>query len=120
MAASCRDIWWIQDGAPAHRRIIVRNRLAELFNERVIATYHPVEWPPRSPDLTPCDFFLWGYLKSKVFTSPPRDLGDLRRRIFAEVESLRQQPRVTCDAMRAMASRAELCVERNGGHVEKR
>jgi hypothetical protein len=20
-------------------------------------------WPPRSPDLTPCDFFLWGYVK---------------------------------------------------------
>ena len=24
-------------------------------------------WPPRSPDLTPVDFFLWGLLKSKMY-----------------------------------------------------
>ncbi|GBN23572.1 hypothetical protein AVEN_144157-1 [Araneus ventricosus] len=24
-------------------------------------------WPPRSPDLTPCDFFLWGYVKDKIY-----------------------------------------------------
>ncbi|GBL93529.1 hypothetical protein AVEN_59716-1 [Araneus ventricosus] len=24
-------------------------------------------WPPRLPDLTPCDFFLWGYVKEKVY-----------------------------------------------------
>ncbi|PNF41627.1 hypothetical protein B7P43_G07619, partial [Cryptotermes secundus] len=24
-------------------------------------------WPPRSPDLTPCDFFLWGYIKDRVY-----------------------------------------------------
>ena len=27
-------------------------------------------WPPRSPDLTPCDFFLWGYVKVHVFVRP--------------------------------------------------
>ena len=56
---------------PAHRLSAVRERLRELFGQRVIALYHNVEWPPRSPDLTPYDFFLWGYLKSKVYTSPP-------------------------------------------------
>jgi hypothetical protein len=25
-----------------------------------------VEYPPRSPDLTPLDFFLWGALKNAV------------------------------------------------------
>ena len=39
-------------------------------------------WPARSPDLTPCDFFLWGYIKDKVYVPPlPNDLGDLKRRI---------------------------------------
>ena len=57
-------------GPPAHRLDAVRERLRELFGQHVIALYHNVEWPPRSPDLTPCDFFLWGYLKSKVYTSP--------------------------------------------------
>ncbi|XP_050293326.1 solute carrier family 22 member 3-like isoform X2 [Anthonomus grandis grandis] len=27
----------------------------------------PIEWPPKSPDITPLDFFLWGYLMSKVY-----------------------------------------------------
>lgn len=74
-----RNLWWVQDGAPAHRLIAVRDRLRELFGHRVIALYEDVEWPPRSPDLTPCDFFLWGYLKNKVYTSPPNDLNDLQK-----------------------------------------
>ena len=39
----------------------------------------------RSPDLTPCDFFLLGYLKSKVYTCPPVDLNDLQACIRQEV-----------------------------------
>ena len=53
-------VWWAQDGAPAHRRIIVHDWLQELFRNRVIAFGQPREWPPRSPDLTPCDFFCGG------------------------------------------------------------
>ena len=26
--------------------------------------------PPRSPDATPCDFFLWGYVKDQVYVPP--------------------------------------------------
>ena len=56
-----RGLWWAQDGAPAHRLIEVRDRLNEVFGEnRVIALQHNVEWPPRSLDLTPCDFFSVG------------------------------------------------------------
>jgi hypothetical protein len=28
-------------------------------------------WPPRHPDLTPCDFFLWGFVKEAVYVRPP-------------------------------------------------
>ena len=28
---------------------------------------HLLLWPPRSPDLTPCDFFLWGYVKDNAY-----------------------------------------------------
>ncbi|GBN09522.1 hypothetical protein AVEN_160298-1 [Araneus ventricosus] len=37
--------------------------------------------PPRSPDLTPVDFFLWGYLKQQVYATPPPTFQDLQRRI---------------------------------------
>ena len=68
----------------------VRNRLAEVFGHRAIAVHHDVEWPPRSPNLTSCNFFLWGYLKSKVFTTPPTDI-DSTTRIIDEFDALRHQ-----------------------------
>ncbi|GFW31530.1 hypothetical protein TNCV_4419651 [Trichonephila clavipes] len=42
------------------------------------------QWPPRNPDFTPCDFFLWGYVKEKV-PSLPLDLAGLKQRITAAI-----------------------------------
>ena len=53
-------IWWFQDGDPAHRPFIVRERLHELFGDHIVALNHDIEWPARSQDLTPCDFFFYG------------------------------------------------------------
>jgi hypothetical protein len=36
-------------------------------------------WPPRSPDLNPCDFYLWGKLKSVVYANNPHDLEALKQ-----------------------------------------
>jgi len=47
-------------------------------------------WPPRSPDITPFDFFFTfgGYVKDRVFVPPlPRDLADLKARIIAAVKN---------------------------------
>ena len=45
-----------------------------------------LRWLPRSPDLTPYDFFLWGFVKDTVFVPPlPTNLQDLRNRITAAV-----------------------------------
>ncbi|KAF2362007.1 Protein of unknown function DUF4817 [Trinorchestia longiramus] len=38
--------WWIQDGAPAHRTVAVREKLNELFGNRIIALNHRIECPP--------------------------------------------------------------------------
>ena len=114
-----RRHWWVQDGAPAHRLVAVRNRLRELFRERVVALNHDTEWPPRSPaDLTPCDYFLWGYLKIKVYATPPRHLHELQGRIRDEVAALRNNPDMVRRSVQDMVRRCELCVERAGGHVE--
>ena len=49
--------WRVQDNAPTHRSLIIKERLLEIFQNRTIALGHDIEWPPRSPDLTPCDYF---------------------------------------------------------------
>ncbi len=41
---------------------IIDNVIGDIINKSLF----PTEWSPRSPDLTPYDFILWGYLKSKV------------------------------------------------------
>ena len=50
-----------------------------------------IEWPARSPDLTPLDFYLWGYLKSKVYFDKPESLEELKNRIRAEIQQIRPQ-----------------------------
>jgi len=47
----------------------------------MISLRRDVGWPARSPDLNPCDFFLWGYLKEKFFKHRPRSLEDFKGRI---------------------------------------
>ena len=46
-------------------------------------------WPPRSPDLTLCDFFLWEYIKDRVFVPPlPVSLNELKQRITTAAASV--------------------------------
>ena len=111
------EIWWFQDGAPCHRFLVVDERLTELFGEQVIALNRNREWPPRSPDLTPCDFFLWGYVKNRVYRTPPIDTNDLRRRIIQEFDRLKNDQNLIIRAVRAMSRRAHRCIENGGGHV---
>jgi len=52
-------------------------------------TWHYTLGPPRSPDMTPCEFFLWGYVKERVSVPPlPADLDQLTNRITAAVNSV--------------------------------
>jgi len=55
--------------------------LDATFQNRWIGRDGPTPWPPRSPDITPLDFFLWGYVKDKVFSTPVPDVINLKARI---------------------------------------
>ncbi|GBN40757.1 hypothetical protein AVEN_182366-1 [Araneus ventricosus] len=49
-------------------------------------------WPPRSPDLTPCDFFLWGSVKDRVCVPPmPKTIEELKVRICNALASVTEQ-----------------------------
>ncbi|CAB0019743.1 unnamed protein product, partial [Nesidiocoris tenuis] len=77
-------MWFQQDGATTHTARISLNFLRRIFPGRVISRHGDVPWPPRSPDLTPSDFFLWGYLKSKVYVDKPRTIQELKQSITQE------------------------------------
>ena len=65
-------------------------------------------------------FFLWEHLKNKVYATPPINVDDLRIRITAEVNILKENPDLMKKVMRSMRKRAQVCVNRNGGQVEGR
>ncbi|GFW23203.1 uncharacterized protein TNCV_3803031 [Trichonephila clavipes] len=48
----------------------------------------PTAWPPRSPDLNPCVFWLWGYLKNLVYRGRLITLADLKDSITLHVRSI--------------------------------
>ena len=54
----------------------------------VISLRGDIGWPPRSPDLNPCDFFLWGYVKSKVYEHRPSTLEHLKAAITEEINAI--------------------------------
>ena len=49
------QLLFMQDGLPSHFKLTVRAWLDEIFPNRWIGRRGPVEWVPRSPDLTPLD-----------------------------------------------------------------
>jgi hypothetical protein len=51
----------------------------------------PIPWPPRSPDVTPLDFFLWRYVKDIVYKTPVTSLDELKLRIVAAIETVTPQ-----------------------------
>ena len=71
---------------------------------------------PRSPDLNPCDYFLWGYLKTKVFETKPRTIADLKQRIQDEVAAIPVE--MLREVMNSFRFRLEECVHQNGSHLE--
>ena len=60
---SFQRLWWAKDGEPPHRTVQVSEFLTEFVQRRIIALNYPIEWPPRSPDITPCDYFYGGLLE---------------------------------------------------------
>jgi hypothetical protein len=59
-----------------------------MFPARVISRRGNIEWAARSPDLNACNFFLWGYLKSKVNERKPMTTEDLKQNIREEVAAI--------------------------------
>ncbi|GFX43362.1 retrovirus-related Pol polyprotein from transposon TNT 1-94 [Trichonephila clavipes] len=60
----------------------------DTFGDRLISRFGPVNWPPRTCDLTPLDYFLWGYVKSLVYADKPQTLDHLEdniRRVIADI-----------------------------------
>ncbi|GFY10869.1 putative transposable element [Trichonephila clavipes] len=83
-----QELWFQQDGATCHTARATIDLLKHTFGDRLISRFGPVNWPPRSTDLTPLDYFLWGFVKSFVYADKPQTLDHLQdniRRVIADI-----------------------------------
>ena len=100
----------------------VRVLLSRVLQQRCIGCAakgenHLLPWPPRSPDLTPCDFFLWEFVKDSVYVPPlPMSLKELRDRITHALQT------ITADMLHRVWDefyyRVDVCRVNQGARIE--
>ena len=112
------QMWMQLDVAPAHFSAQVRRVLSVTYPGRWIGRGGPVAWPPRSPDLTPLDFFLWGHIKSLVYETPVPDEETLLARILVASDEVREMPDVSGRVRQSFLHRCNACIECGGRHFE--
>lgn len=109
-------VYYQQDGASIHNAHQVRNYLNENFENQWIGTFGPIRWPPRSPDMTPLDFFLWGHVKHLLYQNIPRTLIELKRKFRNIIENI--APVQIMNATRSIQHRCNLCLDNGGNQFE--
>lgn len=113
------QMWFMHDSAPPHFSIIARQHIQNVYGNRWIGRGGPVPWPPRSPDLNPLDFYLWGHLKQLVYSRPIRNVDVLRQRIQEGFETIRNNPRILQGVRGNLLKRLRACRDANGSHFEQ-
>ena len=113
--ASSNSIF-MQDGAPAHTSRMALDWLQNRFPGRLISNKSEFTWPPRSPDLNPLDFFIWGYMKEEIHRAQPGSIAEVKQLIENFMASITEDllQRVTGQ----FVSRIRRCIEANGGVFE--
>jgi hypothetical protein len=105
--------YFMQDGATAHTATYSINVLNKVFENRLIS--HGL-WPARSPDLNPCDLYLWENLKDEVYSNNPHTLVELKQSIRETISSTEvSELKIVSNNI---FKRHEACLRAEGRHFE--
>ncbi|CAF1494335.1 unnamed protein product [Adineta ricciae] len=126
MNASGIIVWtgiWV--GGSMLKRHIVAAIASEMDLEEAIYMHNgalahyarSIDWPPRSPDLTPTDFFLLGVLKECVYATKPQNLQALQDAMITEIQSL--PVKIYQSACHSVSKRLQPSKDFNDEHIEQ-
>ena len=107
-------IYFQHDGAPPHSSRGVKNFLNYRFPGRWIGRCGPHHWPARSPDLSPLDYFVWGWMKELVYSEKLETRDALLGRILDAADYIRHSQLKLLRATRAVHNQAAVCVAAGG------
>ncbi|XP_026825353.1 uncharacterized protein LOC113562003 [Ooceraea biroi] len=110
------DMWFQQDGCPSHTSRVVRTILNAMFPNKWIGKYGPINYPPRSPDLTVLDYYFWGRIKDLVYHERPTIRDNMILRISEAIRSLGADEILR--ATNSFQRRVDMCIAENGAHFE--
>ncbi|GFW92431.1 DUF4817 domain-containing protein [Trichonephila clavipes] len=85
------ELWFQPDHATCHTARATIDLLKDTFGDRLISRFGHVNWPTRSCDLTPLDYFLWSYVKSLVYADKPQTFDHLEDNIRRVIADIRRQ-----------------------------
>jgi hypothetical protein len=94
--------------ATAHTAQISMQVFRTLFPGRLISHSGDTIWPACLPDLAVSDYFLWGYVKSKVHETGPANIDDLKQQIWECIQGI---PKELQCVMTAFPSPLQECIE---------
>ena len=84
------------DGTPAHFSHVAREYLDVAYPNQRMGRAGPVASPPRSPDINPLDFYLWGRLKTLVYATEIPNVAALQQRIENGCTTVRNEVNGVC------------------------
>jgi len=80
-----------------------------------VRSFGDIAWPARSPQPTVPNFYLWGFLKDRVFQRRIMTIQELKQVIVDEVTAIDEDLR-RC-VYGNFQTRLQQCIDVNGGHL---
>ena len=107
-------MYFQHDGAPSRytRHVI---HLTDSFPCRWIGRGSIINWPPTSPDLTPLDFYLWGWMKSEVYRKKVDTRDELLVNILDVIACIKEGQEALRRTTRHVLTRVIKCIDVDGG-----
>ena len=91
--------------------------LRPVFEDHIISRSADVVWPPRSCDLTPLDYYLWGAVKDKCYADKPETIDALKDNIR---EAINERQLHTIDnVLKNLTDRVGYCMASRGSHLNE-
>ena len=111
------NIWFQQDGARCHTAEATLDVLRPFFKDRIISRRADVLWPPRSCDLTPLDYYIWGALKDKCYADKPETIEALKDNMRQAIGEI--QLRTIDNVLENWTDRVGYCMASRESHLNE-